>query len=116
MSVAAARMGGMDEMSHAAHERLSRTQASEAVTGIGWRYVLGEFRTEVLTGSLALSADVAGRAAAVPVADGHLRIDIRADRVIMSLQTAEIGWVTGRDVELAHRISEVTEEFRLTTR
>jgi len=109
-------MGGMDEMSHAAQERLSRTQASEAVTGIGWRYVLGEFRTEVLTGSLPLAADVAGRAAAVPAADGHLRMDIRADRLLLSLQTAEIGWVTARDVDLAHRISAVTQEFRLTTR
>ena len=66
------------------HTKLSRTDASAAVTGLGWRYVLGEFRTQVLTGSLPLAADVAGRAAAVPGAEGHLRLDIRADRVIFS--------------------------------
>jgi 4a-hydroxytetrahydrobiopterin dehydratase len=98
------------------HTKLSRTDASAAVTGLGWRYVLGEFRTQVQTGSLPLAADVAGRAAAVPGAEGHLRMDIRADRVIFSLQTAEAAWVTTRDVELARQISAVAEEFRLTTR
>ena len=98
------------------HTKLTRADASAAVTGLGWRYVLGEFRTEVLTGSLPLAADVAGRAAAEPGAGGHLRMDIRADRLLLSLQTAEVAWVTTRDVELARRISAVAEEFRLTTR
>ena len=97
------------------HTKLSRTDASDAVTGLGWRYVLGEFRTEVLTGSLPLAADVAARAAALPDAEGHLRMDVRADRVVLSLQTAAAGWVTTHDVELARQISAVVEEFRLTT-
>src|SRR2546426_1096479 len=101
----------MGETSH--DERLSRTEASVAVTGLGWRYVQGELRTQVLTGSLPLAADVAGRAAAVAGAQGHLRMDVRADRVVLALQTA--GWVTLHDVELAHRISAVVGEFRLTT-
>jgi 4a-hydroxytetrahydrobiopterin dehydratase len=105
----------MGELSHDAMTKLSRSEASDAVTGIGWRYVLGEFRTEVLTGSLPLAADVAARAAAVPGAEGHLRMDVRADRVILSLQTAALAWVTPRDVELAHRISAAAEDFRLTT-
>jgi 4a-hydroxytetrahydrobiopterin dehydratase len=71
------------------HTKLSRVDASAAVTGLGWRYVQGEFRSEVQTGSLPLAADVAGRAAAVPGAGGHLRMDVRADRVIFALQTAE---------------------------
>jgi 4a-hydroxytetrahydrobiopterin dehydratase len=104
-----------DHLSHDAHTRLSRPEASDAVTEIGWRYVLGEFRTEVLTGSLPLAADVAARAAAVAGAQGHLRMDVRADRVLLSLQTAEISWVTPLDVELARRISTVIEEFRLET-
>ncbi len=114
-------MGGMDETSHAAETshavqtKLSRAEASAAVTGIGWRLILGEFRTEVLTGSLPLAADVAARAAAVAGAEGHLRMDVRADRVVLSLQAAALGWVTPRDVELAHRISKVVGEFRLTT-
>jgi 4a-hydroxytetrahydrobiopterin dehydratase len=97
------------------HTRLSRTDASAAVTGLGWRYVLGEFRTEVLTGSLPLAADVAGRAAALPGVEGHLRMDLRADRLLMSLQTAEMAWVTMRDAELARQLSALAEEFRLTT-
>ena len=95
--------------------KLSRQEASDAVTGLGWRLVLGELRTEVRTGSLPLAADVAARAAAVPEAQGHLRMDVREDRVVLAVQTAETGRLTARDVELARRISVVTEEFRLTT-
>ena len=80
-------------------------KASDAVTGLGWRLVLGELRAEVLTGSLPLAADVAARAArrwrdgaggtarpaaSVPGAEGHLRLDVRADRVILALQTAAV--------------------------
>jgi 4a-hydroxytetrahydrobiopterin dehydratase len=108
-------MGAMDETSHDARTKLSRPEASDAVTGLGWRYVLGEFRTQVLTGSLPLAADVAARAAAVAGADGHLRMDVRADRVILSLQTAAVASVTLHDVTLARRISTVVSEFRLTT-
>ncbi len=97
------------------HRKLSRQEASDAVTGIGWRYVLGELRTQLRTGSLPLAADVAARAAAVPEAQGHLRMDVRADRVVLALQTEAVAWVTPRDVELAHQISAVAEEFRLTT-
>ncbi|HTX29094.1 MAG TPA: VOC family protein [Streptosporangiaceae bacterium] len=106
----------MDEARYDPGLKLSRRAASEAVTGLGWRYVLGELRTEVLTGSLPLAADVAGRAAAVAGAEGHLRMDVRSDRVILSLQTAELGLVTTEDVELARQISAAAEEFRLTTR
>jgi 4a-hydroxytetrahydrobiopterin dehydratase len=109
-------MGVMDDqLSHDARTRLSRPEASDAVSGIGWRYVLGEFRTQVLTGSLPLAADVAARAAAVAGAQGHLRMDVRADRVLLSLQTEEISWVTPLDVELAQKISTAVEEFRRET-
>ena len=52
------------------YEKLGRLAASTAVTGLGWRFILGEFRTQVLTGSLPLAADVAARAAAVAGARG----------------------------------------------
>jgi 4a-hydroxytetrahydrobiopterin dehydratase len=97
------------------YQKLSRQEASDAVTGLGWRLVLGELRTEVLTGSLPLAADVAARAASAPGADGHLRMDVRADRVILSLQTTVAGWVTEADVELARKISAVVAESRLET-
>ena len=105
----------MDQPSHATHAKLSRLEASEAVTHIGWRLILGEFRTQVLTGSLPLAADIAARAATVPGAQGHLRMDVGADRVILSLQTAAIGWVTGHDVELARNLSTVVNQSGLTT-
>jgi 4a-hydroxytetrahydrobiopterin dehydratase len=97
------------------YRKLSRKEASDAVTSLGWRLVLGEVQTQVLTGSLPLAADVAGRAAAVPGADGHLRLDIRADRVILALQSADVAGITPRDVELAHELSAMVGEFRLGT-
>ena len=97
------------------YQKLSRPQASDAVTRWGWRLVLGELRTEVRTGSLALATDVAARAATVAGAEGHLRLDVRADRVLLSLQTATAAWVTERDVELARNISTVVDETRLET-
>jgi 4a-hydroxytetrahydrobiopterin dehydratase len=97
------------------YQKLTRQEASDAVTSLGWRLILGELRTEVLTGSLALAADVAARAATVPGAEGHLRMDVRGDRVILALQTAAIDWVTERDVELARAISTMVEQSRLET-
>jgi 4a-hydroxytetrahydrobiopterin dehydratase len=105
----------MEEQSRGPYQKLTRQEASDAVTGLGWRLILGELRTEVLTGSLALAADVAARAATVPGAEGHLRADVRGDRVILALQTAAVDWVTERDVELARRISAVVDETRLET-
>ena len=97
------------------YRKLSRKEASDAVTSLGWRLVLGELRTQVLTGSLPLAADVAARAAAVPGADGHLRLDIRADRVILALQSSDVAGVTPRDVELARKLSGVVDQLRLDT-
>src|SRR5579863_10317062 len=97
------------------YQKLTRQEASDAVTSLGWRLILGELRTEVRTGSLALAADVAARAATVAGAEGHLRLDVRADRVLLSLQTATAAWVTERDVELARNISTVVDETRLET-
>jgi 4a-hydroxytetrahydrobiopterin dehydratase len=103
-------MGQGSQSSHDLNRKLSRQEASDAVTGLGY------LRTEVLTGSLPLAADLAARAADLPHAEGHLRIDIRDDRVLLTLQTAEADWVTPRDVELARQITALAEEFRLTTR
>jgi 4a-hydroxytetrahydrobiopterin dehydratase len=109
-------MGQGSQGHHDLDRKLSRAEASAAVTGLGWRYVTGDLQTEVLTGSLPLAADVAGRAAALPHAEGHLRMDIRADRLLLALQTPMADWVTPRDVELARQISALAEEFRLSTR
>jgi 4a-hydroxytetrahydrobiopterin dehydratase len=38
-------------------------------------------------------------------ADDHLRIDLRPDRVELTVQTAALGEVTGRDTRLAHAVA-----------
>jgi 4a-hydroxytetrahydrobiopterin dehydratase len=105
----------MEEQARGPYRKLSRPEASDAVTYLGWRLVLGELRTEVRTGSLPLAVDVAAWAASVAGADGHLRLDVRADRVMLALQTAAVGWVTERDVELARNISTTVGQSRLET-
>lgn len=97
-------------------EVLSRTAASNAVSGQGWRFILGTLRASVAVGSLAQAADVAQRAARVRDADGHLRVDLRPDRVIFTLQSAAHAAATSRDAELAHEISAAVREIgRWTT-
>jgi 4a-hydroxytetrahydrobiopterin dehydratase len=50
------------------------------------------------------AASLAGSAAGAD-GQGHLTVDIRGDRAVLRLQSAEAGWVTGRDIRLAHRVS-----------
>ena len=86
---------------------LSRTAASAAVRDIGWRYLLGALAAAVPVRSLAQAGQVAAAAVAAcgDDADGHLRIDLRPDRVELSVQTAALGEVTGRDTRLAHDVA-----------
>ena len=105
----------MTEAARGQYRKLSRQEASDAVTRLGWRLVLGELRAEVPTGSLPLAADVAARAASAAGADGHLRMDVRADRVMLSVQTAAVAWVTEHDIELARSLSAMIDGMTLTT-
>ncbi|MGW3914327.1 VOC family protein [Streptomyces sp. NPDC005070] len=86
---------------------LSRQEASTAVQDYGWRFLLGTLRTSVRVGSLAeatgLAADTV--AACGDDADRHLRVDVRPDRVVFTLQSLDRAAVTARDVELARLIS-----------
>lgn len=86
---------------------LSRTAASAAVAGIGWRYLLGVLAVSAPVRSLAQASAVAAAAVAAcgPEADGHLRVDMRPDRVELSVQARALGVTTGRDAQLAHRIA-----------
>jgi 4a-hydroxytetrahydrobiopterin dehydratase len=101
-------MSGMERL-------LGRREASDAVGDDGWRFLLGALRASVRVGSLAQAADVAARAVAVcgDDADGHLRADLRPDRVVVTLQSLERAALTARDVELAHRISAAMGEAGL---
>jgi 4a-hydroxytetrahydrobiopterin dehydratase len=88
-------------------ERMTRTAASQAVESIGWRYLLGSLVASVAVSSLGQAASVAAVADAAcgEHADGHLRIDLRPDRVELSLMDRRVGWATRRDTELAHAIT-----------
>lgn len=79
----------------------SRQDISDAVGADGWRLVLGALYAEVATNSLAQGAEVAGAVVeAVGVdGEGRLGVDIRADRVVLRVQSAATGAVT--DVEIA---------------
>jgi 4a-hydroxytetrahydrobiopterin dehydratase len=96
---------------------LRRQEASEAVTGLGWRYVLGLLRTTLPAGSLTEAADLAGRVVAGggAEAEGRLWIDLRRDQLVLSLQSPATASVTPREVALARRISEVASGLGLTT-
>jgi 4a-hydroxytetrahydrobiopterin dehydratase len=85
----------------------TRQQISDAVDTIGWRLVLGAIYTEVPAESLQRATEAAAAAVAAVGADGqgHLTVDIRADRAILRLQSASIGAVAGRDIRLAREVS-----------
>lgn len=92
---------------------LSRQAASDAVAEHGWRFLLGALRTSVPVGSSTQALDVAQAAVAVcgAHADGHLRIDLRPDRVVLTLQSLVHAATTDRDAELARRISAAVREI-----
>ncbi|WP_285033470.1 VOC family protein [Mycolicibacterium sp. lyk4-40-TYG-92] len=85
---------------------MRRQEISDAVTPLGWRLVLGAVSAEVLTSGLAASAALAAAVveASGPQAQGHLTLDIRADRVVMRLRSAD--GVTAHDISLARHISD----------
>lgn len=90
---------------------LSRQEASEAVQDHGWRYLLGTLQTSVPVGTLAQAISLAADAVAVcgDDADHHLRVDVRPDRAVFTLQSLHCASVTTQDVELARRISATAD-------
>jgi 4a-hydroxytetrahydrobiopterin dehydratase len=97
---------------------LTRTAASGAVEALGWRYLLDAFATTVAVASLDQALQVAAAAvtACGPDADGHLRATLRPDGVELVLQTAALGRLTSRDVDLAHRVTEAVRAVGPATR
>ena len=84
----------------------SRT-ISDAVSGRGWRYLLGALRTSVAVTSLTEAVAVAAHAAAAAGDEGgHLSLDLRPDRVFLTAQSPETASVTPRDIDLARRLYE----------
>ena len=83
------------------------------MAGIGWRLILGTVQTHVLTGSLAAGAGFAARVAALPGADGHVLLDVRDDRVVVTVRTVAEDWVLPGDIDLAREITTVAESLGL---
>lgn len=95
---------------------LSRLAASKAVEASGWRYLLATVVIAYEVSSLpeATSVTRAVVTACGDEADGHLRVDVRPDRVELSLQTRSIGAVTEVDVDLAGRIARIADDLGLS--
>lgn len=95
----------------------TRGQISQIGDPLGWRLILGVLITHVAVPSL----PAAVRAAATAVdavgdeGDGHLRVDLHADRVVLHLQTLAAGRVTDHDLSLAPRITAALAERSLAT-
>ena len=91
---------------------LLASAASAAVSDLGWRYLLGTLATSVPVPSLAAALRIAATATqtCADLADGHLRIDLRPDRVELSLQTRAVGDLTELNAALAERISRSLTE------
>jgi 4a-hydroxytetrahydrobiopterin dehydratase len=97
-------------------KRLSRTEASQAISSLGWRYLLDTLCCSVPVGSLADAVQLAGRlhSACGARADEHLRLDLRPHRVELSLQTRSLAAVTDRDVQLAERLTAVLADSSMS--
>jgi 4a-hydroxytetrahydrobiopterin dehydratase len=91
-------------------DRLTYAEISADVTDIGWRYVLGVVRTSVpvrsLAEAMAAAHDVVTAAAADATDPGeHVWLDVRADRLLVSVQTRATVEITASDLDAVHRIT-----------
>jgi 4a-hydroxytetrahydrobiopterin dehydratase len=96
---------------------LTRTAASDAVEQLGWRYLLGAYETSVVVADLVDAARVAACAVAAcgADADGHLRVELRTDRVDLTLMDEASSAVIARDVELAFGITDAVRDLGFDT-
>jgi 4a-hydroxytetrahydrobiopterin dehydratase len=94
---------------------LTRSEASAATEQVGWRYLLGALSTSVAVDSIAQAVSVATHAveACGSNADAHLRLDVRPDRVDLTLMDTAQATTTARDVELAHVLTDVVRRLGL---
>ena len=97
--------------------KLTRTEASDAVSDLGWRYILGWLRASVPAASLAEAAGLAIRAtaAAGPDADATLWMDVRHDGVVLALQNRATAAVTAREARLAGQITAALRDAGYAT-
>ncbi|WP_432992846.1 VOC family protein [Dactylosporangium sp. CA-233914] len=84
---------------------LTRAEAQAAVAALGWRYILGTLRSTVAVRSLPEAAAVAAHCP-----DGPISLDLRRDRVLLSIH--DVGTA---GVDLARRVTEALRAAGLTT-
>jgi 4a-hydroxytetrahydrobiopterin dehydratase len=96
-----------------ADDTLTRPAASAAVESLGWRLILGTLAASVPVAGLqqALEVAAAARAACGERDDEHLRADLRADRVELTLQKRDATGARGADTELAAAITAAVREL-----
>jgi 4a-hydroxytetrahydrobiopterin dehydratase len=96
-------------MTEQATEPLTRAAASEAVTGLGWRLVLGVLQTTVRASGLRETAELAAAIAAEagPAAENRLLADLRGTRLILTVQHPSGGMPTAAETDLVRLLSQV---------
>jgi 4a-hydroxytetrahydrobiopterin dehydratase len=93
---------------------LNRAELSAAVEEAGWRLILGDLCTQAATGSIVQAAEAATALATV-AGDANLRLDIRPDRLLVTLPAAlRNGRAAAGSVEDAGRLSARLRELGLT--
>lgn len=88
---------------------LTRAAASEAITGLGWRLVLGVLQTAVHASGLREAAELAAAVAAKagPAADERLLADVSDAQLILTVRNPSGGMLTSAETDLVSRITEI---------
>jgi len=86
-------------------EPLTRQSISQVLDPLGWRLILGVAVTHVRVPTLSAAVDVAAAAISIDGVDGHLTVDLHADRLVLRVHTLASGAVTEPDLALATRIT-----------
>lgn len=94
---------------------LGRAAVSEAVGGLGWRYVLGTLRTSIRLGPLWQVAEVATELirACGQGADESLLLDLRPGRLELTLRPPDTAGLTARELAHARMIATTAAEMGL---
>lgn len=96
-------------------ESLTRQRISDAVDPLGWRLILGVAVTHVRVPSLAAAAEAAAVSTSTDGVDGHLTVDLHADRLVLRVHTIGAGSVTEPDLDLVARVTAALASRGLQT-
>ncbi|GAB7070220.1 VOC family protein [Mycobacterium hodleri] len=87
-------------------EPLTRHGISDVLDPLGWRLILGVAVTHVRVPSLSAAVDAAAAAVSTAGVDGHLTVDLHADRLVLRVHTPAAGTLIEADLDLAARITD----------